>query len=54
MIERGCLPTALIICPINAEARRVYDYLNWRDDVCLPAGVKETFFFNHYYRRGPA
>jgi hypothetical protein len=47
-------PTALIIGPMKAGTTWVQDYLAWRGDVCLPAGVKETFFFDRHFDRGAA
>lgn len=46
------LPTALVIGPMRAGTTWMHDYLVWRGDVCLPKGVKETFFFDHYFGRG--
>lgn len=46
------LPTALVIGPMKAGTTWVQDYLAWRGDVCLPAGVKETFFFDRHFDRG--
>lgn len=46
------LPTALVIGPMKAGTTWVHDYLIWRGDVCLPRGVKETFFFDHNFNRG--
>lgn len=46
------LPTALIIGPMKAGTTWIYDYLSWRGDVCLPQGVKETFFFDRNWDKG--
>lgn len=46
------LPNALVIGPMKAGTTWIQDYLAWRGDVCLPAGVKETFFFDRYHGRG--
>lgn len=43
---------ALSIGPQRAGAHYIYDYLAARADVCLPAGVKEIFFFDRHFRRG--
>lgn len=45
------LPTALVIGPMKAGTTWVHDYLAWRGDVCLPQGVKETFFFDRHFDR---
>lgn len=45
-------PTALVIGPMKAGTTWIHDYLAWRGDVCLPAGVKETLFFDRYFDRG--
>lgn len=46
------LPTALVIGPMKAGTTWVQDYLAWRGDVCVPSGVKETFFFDNHFDRG--
>jgi len=48
----GRLPDRLVIGPMKAGTTWIHDYLAARNDVCLPAGVKETFFFDHYWYRG--
>lgn len=30
----------------------IYDYLNYRQDVLLPKGVKETFYFDRHWSKG--
>ena len=45
------LPTALVIGPMKAGTTWVNAYLAWRGDVCLPRGVKETFFFDRHSDR---
>lgn len=44
-------PSALVIGPMKAGTSWIHDYLHWRGDVCLPHGVKETFFFDRYAHR---
>ncbi len=46
------LPTALIVGPQKAGTSWIYAYLQWRDDVNVAKGVKETFFFDKYYHKG--
>lgn len=46
------LPNALVIGPMKAGTTWLHDYLALRGDVCLPAGVKETLFFDHRFHRG--
>jgi hypothetical protein len=46
------VPAALVIGPMKSGTTWIHDYLSWRGDVCLPRGVKETFFFDRYYERG--
>lgn len=43
---------ALVIGPMKAGTTWIHDYLAARGDVCLPSGVKETFYFDRYYERG--
>lgn len=45
-------PFALFMGPQRAGANVIYDALELREDVCLPVGVKETFFFDRHYHRG--
>lgn len=47
-------PFMLSMGPQRAGAHFVYDYLRAREDVCLPAGVKEIFFFDRHFQRGSA
>ncbi|MBP0484460.1 sulfotransferase family protein [Sagittula salina] len=46
------LPRAMVVGPMKAGTSWIHEYLAWRGDVCLPAGVKETFYFDRYHRRG--
>lgn len=48
------LPDALLIGPMKGGSTWIHDYLSSRGDVCLPAGVKETFFFDRRFDRGTA
>lgn len=45
-------PFLLSMGPQRAGAGIVYDYLKTRDDICLPAGVKEVCFFDRHFQRG--
>lgn len=45
-------PTALVIGPIKAGTSWLNDYLSLQGNVCLPNGIKETFFFDRNYSRG--
>lgn len=46
------LPFALSIGPQRTGTSWTDRYLRARGDVCLPGGVKETFFFDRRYDRG--
>lgn len=46
------VPFALFIGPQRAGTTWVDRYLRSRDDICLPDGVKEVFFFDRNYDRG--
>lgn len=48
------LPFALSIGPQRTGAGWIERYLRFRGDVCLPSGVKETFFFDRHNGRGAA
>lgn len=45
-------PFALSMGPQRSGARWLETYLKARGDICLPEGVKETFFFDRHYDRG--
>ncbi len=45
-------PNALIVGPRKSGTSWVHEYLKSRDDVDLPEGVKETFFFDQYHAKG--
>ncbi len=47
------LPNALVIGPMKAGTSWVQEYLALRRDVCLPKGVKETFYFDRYFGKAP-
>jgi hypothetical protein len=49
----GALPNALVVGPQRAGTTWIYRYLQTRDRVCVSHKVKETFFFDHSYERGP-
>ena len=40
------LPTCLFVGPQKAGTSWIHEYLKCRPDICLPQGVKETFFFD--------
>lgn len=46
------LPNALVIGPMKAGTSWIHKYLETRGDICLPRGVKETFFFDRQFDRG--
>lgn len=48
------LPTGLVIGPMRTGSTWLYEYLLSRGDVCLPKGVKETFYFAENYGEGEA
>jgi hypothetical protein len=45
------LPTCLFIGPQKAGTSWIHQYLQERGDICLPKGVKETFFFDERFTR---
>ena len=45
-------PNALVIGPMKAGTTWLHDFLEAQGNVCLPAGVKETFYFDRYYNKG--
>lgn len=45
-------PFALFMGPQRAGTSWIDRYLRYRKDVCLPAHVKEVFFFDRHYGRG--
>ena len=46
-------PFLLSMGPQRAGSHFIYDYFKARGDVCLPTGVKEVFFFDRHFHRGP-
>lgn len=42
-------PDALIVGPMKAGTSWLYEYLKTRSEVCLPRGVKETFYFDQRF-----
>jgi hypothetical protein len=46
------LPGALAVGPQRTGTTWVHEYLSARGDVCLPDGVKETFFFDSRFDSG--
>ena len=47
-------PFVLSMGPQRAGTSWLDRYLRHRDDVCLPGQVKEVFFFDRHYDKGPA
>lgn len=45
-------PRVIFVGPMRAGTTWVHEYLNARGDVCLPEGVKETFFFDRNWSKG--
>lgn len=43
------LPDVLVVGPMKAGTTWLHEYLETVGDVCLPKGVKETFYFDLYY-----
>lgn len=48
------LPTGLSIGPMRTGSTWLHEYLLSRGDVCLPQGVKETFYFAENHGNGGA
>ncbi len=46
-------PFALSIGPQRAATSWLDRYLRFRGDVCLPRAVKEIYYFNRFYHKGP-
>ena len=46
------LPNCLVVGPRKAGTSWLYEYLKDHGDFALPAGVKETFFFDRYHPKG--
>ncbi|MBZ8133290.1 hypothetical protein CLD20_08445 [Afifella sp. IM 167] len=46
------LPNVLFIGPTKSGTTWIHTYLRAREDIVLPAGCKETFFFDKLYARG--
>ena len=46
------LPDTIVIGPQKGGTTWIHRYLESRGDVCLPYGVKETFYFDRYFDRG--
>lgn len=51
MPDSKVVPTCLFVGPQKAGTSWIYEYLLARRDVCLPSGVKETFFFDQRFCR---
>lgn len=47
------LPRTIVIGPMKCGTTWLNGYLLERGDVCLPSGVKETFYFDRNYDLGP-
>ena len=46
------LPAVLFVGPMKSGTTWIYEYLFWRQDICLPRGTKETFYFDRYFDKG--
>ena len=46
------LPTVMVIGPMKSGTTWLHSYLQEREDICLPGGVKETFYFDRNFDRG--
>lgn len=46
------LPKVLFVGPQRTGTTWIYEYLRFRGDILLPKGVKETWFFSHYFDKG--
>lgn len=46
------VPFCLFMGPQRSGTSWLYRYLSDRGDICLPHKVKETFFFDRYFRKG--
>lgn len=51
-MNKGGTPDALVIGPMKAGTTWIQRYMETCEGVCLPRGVKETFFFDRYWERG--
>ena len=47
------LPNCLVIGPQRAGTTWIHCYLESHPDVVVPRGLKETFYFDRHYARGP-
>lgn len=45
-------PVALSIGPLRCGTSWMHNYLKSREDICLPEGVKEIFYFDRHFQRG--
>ncbi|MCK0122419.1 sulfotransferase domain-containing protein [Loktanella sp. F6476L] len=45
-------PTALVVGPMKCGTSWIHDYFEDRGDICLPNGIKETFYYDRHPRRG--
>jgi len=46
------LPHFIIVGPQRCGTTWIYNYLKSHPYICLPRGVKETFFFDKYFNKG--
>lgn len=46
------LPKVLFVGPQRTGTTWIYEYLRTRGDILLPKGVKETWFFSHFFEKG--
>ena len=52
MSARRALPDMLAVGPMKAGTTWLHEYLYARGDVCLPTGVKETYYFDRHFAKG--
>lgn len=50
--ESAGLPRVIFLGPLKTGTTWVHEYLSEFDEIVLPKGTKETFFFDRYYDQG--
>jgi LPS sulfotransferase NodH len=48
------IPNIFVVGAQKCGTTWLHDYLESRGDICLPKGVKETFYFDRYFDKGNA